>query len=134
MCDKIDATFFVSCCDSIVNQDLTVVYNYHKENENDLTVVAAMKYMQIPYGTIESGEDGILTKLSEKPEIIYKVNSGIYILEPDLVQMIPKNKFFHITDLIFKLKEKQRRVGVFPVSEKMWHDYGLLEYLPYLQK
>jgi dTDP-glucose pyrophosphorylase len=134
LCGEIRTPFFVSCCDSIVNQDLSVVYNYHKENENDLTVVAAMKYMQIPYGTIETGDDGILTKISEKPEIIYKVTSGIYILEPDIVSMIPKNEFFHITDLIFKLKEQRRRIGVFPVSENSWHDYGLLEYLPYVQK
>jgi len=134
LCGKVTSTFFVSYCDSIVKQDLTEVYKYHKENRNDLTVVAALKYMQIPYGTIQTGKDGILTSLSEKPEITYMVNSGMYILEPDTVSMIPKNEFFHITDLILILKKKRRRVGVFPVSEKSWHDYGLLEYLPYLQK
>lgn len=132
LCGKVESTFFVSYCDSIVKQDLTEVYEYHKEYRNALTIIAALKYMQIPYGTIESGEDGMLTSLSEKPEVTYMVNSGMYILEPDTVSMIPKNEFFHITDLIHKLKKEKRRVGVFPVSEKSWHDYGLLEYLPYI--
>ncbi len=130
--DKISSAFFVTNCDSIVKQDMTEVYEYHKENKNDMTIVAALKYMEIPYGTIESGKDGILLSLSEKPEITYKINSGMYILEPDTISLIPKNEFFHITDLISKLKDKKARVGVFPVSEKSWHDYGLLECLPYV--
>jgi dTDP-glucose pyrophosphorylase len=131
---KIISTFFVTNCDSIVQQDMSEVYNYHKENKNDITVVAALKNLQIPYGTLESGDDGILDSLSEKPELTFKINSGVYLLEPDTLAMIPRDEFFHITDLILKLKENKRKVGVFPVSEKSWHDYGMLENLPYLSK
>jgi dTDP-glucose pyrophosphorylase/CBS domain-containing protein len=130
--DKISSTFFVTNCDCLINQDMAAVYKYHKENKNDITIVAAMKYMQIPYGTIESGSDGILMSFSEKPEIIYKINSGIYILEPETISMVPKSEFFHITDLILEIKRRKGRVGVFPVSEKSWHDYGLLENLPFM--
>jgi dTDP-glucose pyrophosphorylase len=132
--DKISSTFFVTNCDSIVKQDLTEVYKYHKKNKNDITIVAALKYMQIPYGTIESGTDGILTSLNEKPEITYKINSGVYLLEPETLSMLPNNEFFHITDLILKIKSNKGRVGVFPVSEKSWHDYGLFENLPFVNR
>jgi dTDP-glucose pyrophosphorylase len=127
--DKISTTFFVTNCDIIVNQNLTEVYKYHKENNNKITIVAALKHQVIPYGTIKSGNNGLLTSLSEKPEIIFKINSGIYVLEPGILSLIPKGRFFHLTDLIIKAKKRKERVGVFPVSERSWLDYGLLENL-----
>jgi dTDP-glucose pyrophosphorylase len=132
--DKISSTFFVTNCDIIVKQDLGEVYKYHRDNENDITIVVALKHYQIPYGTIESGANGILTSLTEKPEITFKINSGIYILEPETLSQIPRDEFFHITDLILKLKRKGGRVGIFPISEKSWLDYGLFENLPFIIK
>lgn len=130
--DKISSTFFVSNCDIIIRQDLADVFKYHTENRNKITIVAALKHYKIPYGTIESGAGGQLTSLSEKPEITFKINSGVYVLEPDVLPLIPKEKFFHITDLILKLKNKKEKVGIFPISEKSWLDYGLLENLPFV--
>jgi dTDP-glucose pyrophosphorylase/CBS domain-containing protein len=132
--DKLTSTFFVTNCDIIVKQDLAEVYKYHKDNKNDITIVAALKHYKIPYGTIESGMDGILSSLSEKPEITFKINSGVYILEPETLNSIPKDEFFHITDLILKIKKANGKVGVFPISEKSWQDYGLFENLPFIMK
>lgn len=120
----IDTTFFVSNCDIIVDQDYSEIYRYHKENDNELTLVAALKHYKIPYGTVETGYNGMLEDMQEKPEITYKINAGLYILEPHLLNEIPKNKFFHITDLIDNIKKRGGKVGVFPVSEKSWKDIG----------
>ncbi len=60
------------------------------------------------------------------------INSGLYILEPHLIKEIPKDRFFHITDLIEKIKKRKGRVGVFPVSEKSWIDIG--EWDKYLER
>lgn len=122
--DKINKTFFVSNCDILVEQDYSEILNYHRSNKNELTVVAALKHFSIPYGTLETGEEGILTSITEKPEQSYLINSGLYILEPHLLEDIPENKFYHITTLINDLMEQNRRVGVFPVSEKSWKDVG----------
>lgn len=122
--DKIDSTFFVSNCDILVEQDYSEILNYHVNNKNELTVVAALKHFSIPYGTLETGEEGILTSITEKPEQSYLINSGLYILEPHLLKDIPENKFYHITTLINDLMQQNRRVGVFPVSEKSWKDVG----------
>lgn len=132
--DKIKETFFVSNCDILVDQDYTEIMKYHKDNKNELTVVAALKHISIPYGTIESGEEGLLKSITEKPELTYLINSGLYILEPELINDIPENEFFHITHLISKLNSENRRVGVFPVSEKSWKDIGeWKEYFKYIQ-
>jgi NDP-sugar pyrophosphorylase family protein len=66
----------------------------------------------------------ILFSIHEKPELSFKINTGMYILEPNLIQEIPQNDFFHITTLIEKLHKESRKVGVFPVSEGSWKDIG----------
>jgi len=122
--DKIKSTFFVSNCDIIINQDLEELYNYHKDNNNKITIVSVLKHYYIPYGTIETENGGILKELIEKPKLTFQVNSGMYILEPEILQEIPENTFFHITELIEKMQQKGERVGVFPVSEGSWKDIG----------
>jgi dTDP-glucose pyrophosphorylase len=121
---KIDSSFFVSNCDIVIDQDINEIYNYHKANKNTITVVSALKHYKIPYGTILTGENGLLIELSEKPEITFQINTGMYILEPELLNEIPENSFYHVTDLIKNVKDSGRRVGVFPVSEGSWKDIG----------
>ena len=121
---KINTPFFVSNCDSINEQDYRDVYDYHVSNHNDLTIVTMVKSFKIPYGVIETGEDGLMTSLSEKPELTYQVNTGVYILNPSCIEEIPEGEFFHITHLMEKIKARGGRVGCFPVSEHAWKDMG----------
>ena len=121
---KINTPFFVSNCDSINEQDYRDVYDYHMTNHNDLTIVTMVKSFKIPYGVIETGKDGLLTSLSEKPELTFQVNTGVYILNPSCIDEIPSGEFFHITNLMEKIKAGGGRVGCFPVSEQSWKDMG----------
>jgi len=121
---KINETFFVSNCDILIEQDYSEILNYHMENKNEITLVAALKHYALPYGTVETGENGQLLELKEKPELTFKINSGMYILGPHLLDEIPDNQFFHITQLIENVKKRNGNIGVFPVSEKSWKDIG----------
>lgn len=121
---KITTPFFVSNCDSINEQDYRDVYDYHISNHNDMTIVTMVKSFKIPYGVIETGEDGLMVSLSEKPELTYQVNTGVYILNPEVIEEIPEGEFFHITHLMEKVKARGGRVGCFPVSEHSWKDMG----------
>lgn len=122
--DKIDTTFFVSNCDIVIDQDYLEIYNFHKSHMYDITMVAAVKHYSIPYGTIETGENGEMLSMEEKPELSFKINTGMYILEPHILKSIPDNEFLHITDLIEKVKHNGGKIGVFPISEKAWMDIG----------
>lgn len=121
---KISTPFFVSNCDSINEQDYRDVWDYHVNNHNDMTIVTMVKSFKIPYGVIETGADGLMTALREKPEQTYQVNTGVYILNPELIDEIPEGEFFHITHLMEKIKARGGRVGCFPVSEHSWKDMG----------
>ena len=121
--DKINSTFFVSNCDILIEEDYSEILNYHRTNKNELTVVAAIKTFSIPYGTISTSENGLLESIEEKPTLSFKINTGLYILEPSLLNDIPDD-FYHITDLMVKLKTEGRRVGVYPISQNAWKDMG----------
>ena len=121
---KITTPFFVSNCDSINEQDYRDVWDYHVNNHNDMTIVTMVKSLKIPYGVIETGENGLMTALKEKPEQTYQVNTGVYILNPELIDEIPQGEFFHITHLMEKVQSRGGRVGCFPVSEHAWKDMG----------
>ena len=117
-------TFFVSNCDILINQDYHEIYNYHTENNNELTIVAAIKHYPIPYGVVTTSEGGVLVKIDEKPEMIFQVNTGMYVLEHHLLDEIPKDEYFDITDLIETIKKRNGKIGVFPISENSWYDIG----------
>lgn len=122
--DEIKSTFFVSNCDILVDQDYAEILDYHKSQNNEITIVAAMLNMSVPYGVLNTDCKGQLESLSEKPELFYKINTGLYILEPSVFEDIPDRAVFHITDLMESLVKQNRKVGVFPVSEKSWTDMG----------
>lgn len=131
---KITTPFFVSNCDSINEQDYRDVWDYHVNNHNDMTIVTMVKSFKIPYGVIETGEDGLMTALKEKPEQTYQVNTGVYILNPELIDEIPRGEFFHITHLMERVQDRGGRVGCFPVSELSWKDMGeWKEYLKFIK-
>ena len=129
---KIDTTFFVTNCDILIRNKYAGILDYHRKNRNLITLVAALKNYPIPYGVVEIEENGLLKNFLEKPEKTYLINSGFYIMEPEVLDMIPGEKYFQITELFEKIRSQNGRIGVFPVSEKSWIDVGEWEvYLKY---
>lgn len=128
--DKIKSTFFVSNCDILVDQDYTEIYDFHKKYNYEITIVAALKNYKIPYGILEVSTNGKLDAIKEKPDLTFFVNTGMYVLEPKLLEEIPVNEYFDITDLFEKIRTRGGDIGVFPVSEGAWMDIGVWnEYL-----
>ncbi|MEO1617418.1 MAG: nucleotidyltransferase family protein [Planctomycetota bacterium] len=122
--DRVKERFFVSNCDIIVDTDYSEILDYHVQHKNKITLVAALRHVKIPYGTLDTAEEGRLLRIAEKPEYTHLINAGLYLLEPELLSLIPEDDFFHITDLIDEVMKQEERVGVFPVSEKSWLDIG----------
>jgi NDP-sugar pyrophosphorylase family protein len=65
--------------------------------------------------------------MEEKPKLSYFVNTGMYILNPELIHDIPEDTFFHMTDLADKLLKEGRKVGMYPISEDSFLDMGEFE-------
>ena len=83
-----------------------------------------MKNFTIPYGTCVLNGKGHLKQINEKPEFDFLVNTGLYVLNPDVLSLIPEGKLYHITELIEDIKNQGKSVGVYPISEDAWIDVG----------
>ena len=121
---KFKSPFFVTNCDVIVDADYDDVLNFHKSNGYDVTLVASTKKYLIPYGICEINNDGNLSAIKEKPSFNFLANTGLYVLNPAVLKLIPKNKYFHMTDLIKKAKKEKLKIGVYPIESKKWIDVG----------
>ncbi len=120
----INSTFFLSNCDTLIRADFECAYKTHKKNHNLITFVCSMKDFVVPYGVVESTVDGKIIELKEKPEFSFLVNTGVYIIEPEVLDEIDEGEFIHLPDLAQRLVNKGKNVGVFPISEKEWLDMG----------
>ena len=124
---KLQESFFVSNCDILIDANYADIMTYHKEKKNKITVVTSLKHYTVPYGVIDLNEEGTVKETKEKPEFNFLVNTGMYILEPELLEMIPENEFYHLTQLIDICIEQGIRVGTYPVTEQAWLDMGELK-------
>ena len=121
---KLKKPFFVTNCDTIVNINFDNLMNFHISNGNDLTLVASSKEYIIPYGTCKLTKKGQLQKIVEKPKFDFFANIGLYVLNPNLIKLIPKNKNYDMTDLIQVVKRKKKQIGVYPIDDESWIDVG----------
>ena len=118
---------FIANCDSLIRADYLELFNFHQKSDNAITIVTAMKNDIIPYGVVYSGKNGEITKIVEKPHRSYFVNTGMYVINPEMIELIPDNTFFHMTDLTEKAIEKGYKVGMYPISEDSFLDMGEFE-------
>lgn len=132
--NAIRSTFFFTNCDILVTEDLECVFKTHKNKGNAITIVCAMKNYVIPYGIIETDADGNVETMKEKPDLSFLVNTGLYVLEPEVISLIGKDEFIHMPDLAKRCIQNGMKVGVFPVSESKWMDMGQIQEMEKMMK
>ncbi|GAA0078691.1 nucleotidyltransferase family protein [Clostridium sp. CTA-5] len=123
--EYIDSSFFVINGDIFTNLNVENMMNFHLENNFDITVGTRAHSIQFPYGVINTNKN-LITSLTEKPIINYLINAGIYCLNPKVIDLIPSNEYFEITDLINKCIENGLKVGHYEIKD-YWLDIGRVE-------
>ena len=119
--------FFVTNCDTIINDNLANILKYHQDKKNVITLIACMKKVTTPYGICTIKKNGNLSKITEKPSSNNLVNTGMYVLDPKVIKIIPKDRFYNFNELIEKAITKKYKIGVYPISENAWIDVGQWE-------
>ncbi|MFD3157510.1 nucleotidyltransferase family protein [Haloimpatiens sp. FM7330] len=121
----INKPFFVINGDIFTNLNIEKMMEFHIRNGFDITVGTRKHSLKIPYGVIES-EDNNIKEIKEKPTIDCLINGGVYCLNHELLEYIPKNRYFEITDLISKCIEMGKKVGNYEIKD-YWMDIGRIE-------
>lgn len=120
----INVPFIVTNCDTLIDIDYLDLLNYHRDAGNAISVVAALKNTVIPYGVFEVGQNGEIESIKEKPVISSLINTGMYIVNPELIDLIPENVMFHMPDLLDLVRRKGGKIGLFPIGEDAFLDMG----------
>jgi NDP-sugar pyrophosphorylase family protein len=113
--------------DLIAETNCGDMIDFHKHNEFYATMGVYPYFHRVPYGCVEKNENR-LVNLVEKPVIEKIVNAGIYVLSPQAVSDIPKNKYFPMTTLFEDALVKNVVCGSFTI-EKEWIDIGTPKHL-----
>jgi dTDP-glucose pyrophosphorylase len=120
----VQGPIIVTNCDVVAKLDYADLMAHHQRERNLITLVASLKPLRIAYGVCELGAGGQLAKITEKPELEFLVNTGLYVIDAQALDLIPEVGVFHTTDLISLVQARGGRVGVFPISGDAWLDTG----------
>ena len=121
--NKIKLPLIVMNGDIITNLNLEDMLNSHAKNKSDITIALQTHKINIPFAVLETDEIKI-KEINEKPTISKKVNAGIYIINPSIINtFMHKPEFIDMPDLIKKAINHKKKVHAFPIHED-WDDVG----------
>ena len=120
--DNLQHPILVLNGDQITRINVLSMLNKHNESGADATLSVGHYQHEVPYGVVHQ-QDGRLLRLEEKPSLDILINLGIYILDPSVIQLVPKNKYYLMTDLFIKLLELNKKIMTHFTDED-WIDVG----------
>jgi len=109
--------------DLMTNINLSRLLAFHRSGEFSISIALREHIIQVPFGVVEL--DGArVRRLVEKPKLDYKINAGIYTIDPAVLPLIVRDRLYPITELIERCLKDGRSVGAYHMQEA-WNDIGL---------
>ena len=117
--------FFVMNGDLLTNVNFEHIFNYHVLNKATATMCVREYDYEVPYGVVKMNDNKIV-EITEKPVQKFFVSAGIYMLSPEILDLIPQDEFYDMPTLFEKLIKLSKNVISFPIRE-YWLDIGRME-------
>ncbi len=126
-----DEPFIIISGDVLTDFDLARAIKFHQEKKSMATMVLTRVTNPLEYGVVITAEDGKITRFLEKPswgEVFSDtINTGIYILEPEIFKYIPAKTEFDFSKNLFPLMLKEGLPLYGYIAEGYWKDIGNLD-------
>lgn len=119
--------FLVLNGDLLTRVDYRNLLRFHADHQSTATLCVRKHTTQIPYGVVRMDDLKVMA-LEEKPTMTHHVNAGIYLLNPDVLDLVPNGAFFDMPELLETVAKQGKTVNAFPVHE-YWLDIGHMESL-----
>lgn len=120
--ERFATPFLVMNGDLLTRLNYRALYRFHQDVGAVMTICVKRYDVRVPYGVVEA-ENGLVQSLSEKPVNCFWINAGIYVLAPQLLDYLPQNQLYNITQLVQRLVAEGQKVASFPIRE-YWLDIG----------
>ncbi|MEJ7847897.1 MAG: NDP-sugar synthase [Pyrinomonadaceae bacterium] len=130
--DAIRETTIVLNGDILTDANIAKIVGFHKEKQSEATITLTSVDNPSAYGLVETANDGSVIRFIEKPKPeqladlkINTINAGIYILEPSILDLIPKNENSSFEYNVFPaILEKQKKFSAYILKDNYWRDIG----------
>ena len=123
-----DENFIIISGDLVTDFDFQKIFDYHKEKKSKLTITLTSVDNPLEFGVVIANENGKIEKFLEKPswgEVFSDtINTGIYIIEPEILKYIPRNENFDFAKDLFPLLMRQGIELMAGHAEGYWRDVG----------
>lgn len=127
--------FILINCDILINYDISLIVDFHKKNKNDLTICVANKKDKIQYGICETDNLNNLKRIIEKPTSEININTGFYIINKSLLNLIVNNKSLNMDKLIERALKNNFKIQTYKIDFYNWREIGMIkDYLNYLHE
>ncbi|HBG47514.1 MAG TPA: nucleotidyl transferase [Deltaproteobacteria bacterium] len=121
--DRLQGTFIVTNCDTILEADYREFFRWHRDKCNLMTIIGSHREVVIPYGVLQMSK-GLFVDIREKPKFDLFINTGTYVVEPEILGLLKGGAFINMDELISLAKDRYSdRVSVFP-HWGGWFDIG----------
>src|SRR5215471_9076383 len=132
--EQLTEPFLVISGDALTDYNLTDIIQYHQEKKSLATLMLAHVPNPLEYGVIITNEDGHITEFLEKPswgEVFSDtINTGIYVLDPQIFSYFEKNKQFDFSQELFPMMLRKGDAIYGYIASGYWCDVGnLSEYM-----
>ena len=122
--DKPEKTFIVMNGDVLTKVNFLQLLEFHTQIQAKATMAVREYDYKVPYGVVDIDLSKYsINKISEKPVHRFLVNAGIYVMEPEILNMIPDKEFFDMPLLFEQLLQQKQNTSAFPIRE-YWRDIG----------
>lgn len=124
--ERITSPLVVMNGDLLTDLNFNKMMDFHRSENANLTIALKKYQRKFAYGIVEIDSDSHIIQIKEKPELTFLINSGIYILSPNVFSLIPNEGKYLMTDLIDKMIKNGLNVVGYEFTEA-WHDIGRLD-------
>ncbi|MCK5126413.1 MAG: NTP transferase domain-containing protein [candidate division Zixibacteria bacterium] len=136
--DFCDETTLIISGDVLTDFNLTEAVDFHKANNGDASIVLTRLENPLAYGIVITDKNNRITRFMEKPSwgemFSDTINTGIYILEPDTVKLIPPKTNFDFSQNLFPIMLQKEMNLLGKISQGYWRDIGNIDEYTHAQQ
>ncbi|WP_345969071.1 sugar phosphate nucleotidyltransferase [Sulfurimonas sp. HSL1-6] len=123
-----DDNFIIISGDLVTDFDFKKIFDYHAQKDSKLTITLTSVENPLEFGVVIANEEGRIEKFLEKPswgEVFSDtINTGIYVIEPEILSYIPSNENFDFAKDLFPLLMREGVPLMAGNAEGYWRDVG----------
>lgn len=123
---KTSKNYIITNADILADMDISDLIQQHKDKNADITLCSKLYEVNIPYGVVKGNK--FVKEIKEKPNEAFWINTGIYVLNPDIIKSLEYNAPKDMPEFIDDKIRESKKIAIYPMTG-YWKDIGNIKEL-----